>query len=67
MSRLRWRFQALTAALAFLLVGSAAVASDAAMRLHELAARGDIKSLQRLPGKSIEIDAPDKEGSTALL
>jgi ankyrin repeat protein len=51
MSRLQWHFQAGSAVLAFLLAGSAIAASVAAPRLHKLT----------------EIDAPDKEGSTALL
>ena len=49
MSRVQWRFQLLTIALAFSLGGSAIAASNAATRLGS------------------DIDATDKEGSTALL
>src|SRR5262245_58956368 len=67
MSRLQWRYQALSVALALSLAGSAMAESDAATRLHELASSGDARGLQQLLGKSLEVDAPDKEGSTPLL
>jgi ankyrin repeat protein len=51
MSRIQWRFQAVSVALAFSLAGSAMAASVAATRLHEVS----------------DIDAPNKEGSTPLL
>jgi ankyrin repeat protein len=51
MSRLQWRFEAVSVALTFWLAGSAIAAPAAATRLLEPA----------------EIDAPDSEGSTALL
>ena len=37
------------------------------MHLHDYAAIGDVKALQQQLGKSRDIDAPNIEGSTALL
>ena len=67
MSRLRWRFQAVSVALAYWLAGPAIAESVAAMNLHDSAAIGDVKALQQQLGKSRDIDAPNIEGSTALL
>jgi ankyrin repeat protein len=67
MSRLQWRLQAMSAALAFVLAGPVIAASVASTRLHELAASGDVKALLQRLSNGSEIDAPNKEGSTALL
>src|SRR5262245_22116072 len=67
MSRLRWRLHKVSVALALLLAGSAMAAPFAGTRLHELAASGDAKALRQLLGKSSDVDARDKEDSTALL
>ena len=67
MSRGQWRFQAVSVALALLLAGPTISAPVAATRLHELAASGDVKALLQLLDRRGDIDAPDEQGSTALL
>jgi uncharacterized protein len=67
MSRVPWRFQAVSVALVLLLAGSTIAAPVAATRLHDPAARGDVKALLQLLRNGSEIDAPNGEGSTALL
>jgi ankyrin repeat protein len=67
MTRVRWRFQVVSVALALLLAGPTMGAPVAAPRLHEFAASGNVKELLKLLDKRSDVDALNEEGSTALL